>query len=240
MRYARCAAGWCWTGCCAGSDSAGREADGSRRYSTTQEAKSKYMTFDPGKIGNAGDVAALTEEVVAWYLERGYYVAMAKQNPRSGKDRADLVAYDYETGEAISVEIESESELNSHLEQVEKNMAKWPEMGFDRCHVWSYSDKIIDAGEGFARKAVEAKRLGKKDAEEMLRVAGRVTVNQMVRGRRYGSSFIHGEGAPRVMAGQDPLKGAHFEYSGEEVAQDSGGGEPPSGGAPDSPSSDEP
>ena len=220
-------------------DSTGREADDSRRYSITQEAKSKYMTFDPGKIGNAGDVAALTEEVVAWYLERGYYVAMAKQNLRSDKDRADLVAYNYETGEAISVEIESESELNSHWEQAEKNMTKWPEMGFDRCQAWSYSYKIIDVGKGVARKAVEAKNHGKKDAEERLHVAGRVTVNQLVRGRTYRSSFIHGEGAPRVMVGQDPLQDAHFKYSGEEVAQDSGGGEPPSGGDPDSPSSDE-
>ena len=118
-------------------------------------------------------------------------------------------------------------------------MTKWSEMGFDRCQAWSYSYKIIDVGKGVARKAVEAKNHGKKDAEERLHVAGRVTVNQLVRGRTYRSSFIHGEGAPRVMVGQDPLQDAHFEYSGEEIAQDSGGGEPPSGGDPDSPSSDE-
>ena len=218
-------------------DSEGREADNTGRYLTTQEAKSKYMTFDPGKIGNAGDVAALTEEVVAWYLERGYYVAMAKQNPWAGNDRADLVAYSYETGKAISVEIESESELDSHLEQAEKNMAKWPEMGFDECHVWSYSDKIIDAGKGFARKALEAKRLGKKDAEEMLQIAGGVTVNWLKRGRRYMSNFIYDEGSTRVMTGQDPLQDTHFEYFVEGSAQDYGGGEPPSGG--DSPVSDE-
>ena len=220
-------------------DPDGRKTDGIGRYLTTQKAKSKYMTFDPGDIGKTGEVAALTEEVVAWYLERDYYVAMAKQNPWLGKDRADLVAYSYDTGKAISVEIESKSELGSHLEQAEKNMAKWPKMGFDKCHMWSYDDKIIEAGKRFAHKALEAKRHGMSYAEEMLQAAGNITINQLKRGRRYKSSFIYDEGSPRAMTGQDPLQDTHFEYSKEGSAQDYGGGEPSSGGDPDSPFSDE-
>ena len=212
------------------------------KYALAPEARTKYLTFSPGKIGSAKDIPAIMEEVVAWYAERGHFVGMARQGIRPNQDRTDLVAYDYGAGEAISVEIESASEVNSHPEHVKKNMKKWKQMGFDRCHVWSYSDKIMGIAREFAGEAVKAKQLGSKDAEERLRVAGRVKVFRLMPGRSYLSSIVHDGGGPRVMTGQDPLQDAQFEHSGEEAARDSGGGgeEPPSGGGPDSSFADEP
>ena len=227
---------------------AGSETNsGGGKYETDPKAISKYLTFDPNKIGSAEDVPALLEEAVARYLERGCFIAMARQGLRAGKDRVDLVGYDYERNKPIAVEIESKSEVNSHWEHVEKNMGKWSKMGFDECDVWSYSNKIMDIATGFARKAAKAKRLDQKGAYEMLRVAGRVTVYLLVPGRRYRSKFIlDDDGVPKNLAGQETLQDAHFGDSEDKSVPDpvsdddgKGEGEPPSEGDPDSPSSDE-
>ena len=61
-------------------------------------------------------------------------MAIVTQRIQKGNYRTDLVAYDY-TQVLISVEIESVSEVNNHLEHVRYNMAKWTEMGFVECHV---------------------------------------------------------------------------------------------------------
>ena len=105
--------------------------------------KARGMTrFRSKEIGTAGDVKEVVRAVVRYYLDKGYFLAMAGQKVRKGKYRTDLVAYDYNTDTPISVEIESESEENSHPEHVRLNMAKWPELGFRACHVWSFHPKI--------------------------------------------------------------------------------------------------
>ena len=48
---------------------------------------------------------------------------------------------------AISVEIESYSEVESHPEHVLLNMKKWKDMGFSQCHVWSKHKLVAEIKE---------------------------------------------------------------------------------------------
>jgi energy-coupling factor transporter ATP-binding protein EcfA2 len=81
-----------------------------------------------------GEAQAIAE--LAWrrYIERGWFCAVVRQQP--GFEAPDLIAYDYSRLKAVSVEVESSSELRSHLEQAHRNMLKWREYGFSECHVW--------------------------------------------------------------------------------------------------------
>lgn len=56
--------------------------------------------------------------------------------------RSDIVVHDYVNDISISVEIESDTHVNSHPEQVRLNMTKWKDLGFDECHMWSKNSKI--------------------------------------------------------------------------------------------------
>ena len=169
------------------------------KYAVTPEAKSKYLTFDPGAIGSAADIPSLMEEVAAWYAERGCFVAMARQKIRANQNRTDMVVYDYESGEAISVELESASEVNSHPEHVKKNLKKWPMMGFDKCEMWSYSKKIMDVARKFADEARQAKQFGKKGADKALDAASRVTVRRLEQWRNYRSDMVSGDDGPQAV-----------------------------------------
>ena len=71
----------------------------------------------------------------------GRFVTIAKQK---GDERVDMLAYDYDSREIISIEIESKSEVSSHPEQVKYNAKKWVKMGFDGCQIWSKSKQIRD------------------------------------------------------------------------------------------------
>ncbi|MDA8031670.1 MAG: hypothetical protein MPK62_11220, partial [Alphaproteobacteria bacterium] len=98
--------------------------------------------FDPSKIGTASDIPEVVERVVDAYISRKLFLAVAPQRVKKGEDRTDLVAYDYERETPISIEVESESEVQSHPEHVKYNMKKWRKMGFQECHVWSKSSRI--------------------------------------------------------------------------------------------------
>ena len=111
-------------------------------YSLSDIARVRYFAFNPNEIGTAEDLPKVARTVVSYYLKKGYFLAMTPQKIRKGKDRTDLVAYDYENSCAISVEIESLSEVMSHPSHILYNMEKWPKLGFDLCHVWSLSPKI--------------------------------------------------------------------------------------------------
>ena len=66
---------------------------------------------------------------------------------KKDKLRTDLIAYDYSTDVAISVEIESHKEVESHPEHVLLNMKKWKDMGFLQCHVWSTHKQVAEIKE---------------------------------------------------------------------------------------------
>ena len=112
------------------------------KYVLSEDTRSKYFTFDSTKIGSADDIPYITEKAVSSYLQKGLFLTIADQTVKKDEDRTDLIAYSYETDKAISVEIESASELGSHPEAARKNMVKWKKMGFAAYHGWSTSDRI--------------------------------------------------------------------------------------------------
>lgn len=112
------------------------------RYELTPDARSAYFEPRFDGVGSAAEIDGLTRRVFYSYLELGMFVAVASQKVTKGRDRTDLVAYDYSNGTPISVEIESVVEVQSHPEHVRYNMVKWRDMGFGQCHVWSRSPKV--------------------------------------------------------------------------------------------------
>lgn len=110
-----------------------------RVYGLTAKAKSAYFPDSYSSIGTADDVDYIASEATEYYLTHGYFVSPARQEGRRDALACDLVAYDYDTKTAISVEIESLAEVQSHPEQVKYNMTKWRDLGFAQCHVWSRS-----------------------------------------------------------------------------------------------------
>ena len=111
-------------------------------YRLTKKAEQAYFDADHTEVGTAADVEEVASKAVEAYIKQGLFVATASQRIKKGRDRTDLVAYDYTRETPISVEIESVSEVQSHPEHVMYNMTKWAEMGFAECHVWSKSPKI--------------------------------------------------------------------------------------------------
>ncbi len=111
-------------------------------YQLTAKTQAAYFEFDHTQIGTAQDIPEVARKAIEAYLAEGLFVAMASQRIKKGRDRTDLIAYDYSRDVPISVEIESVSEVQSHQEHVRYNMTKWPKMGFSECHVWSKSQKI--------------------------------------------------------------------------------------------------
>ena len=108
-----------------------------RKYVLPGVIRRKYLEFDPAAIGTALDIPQSTAAAVSYYVARRNFVCVAPQKIRRGKLRTDLVAYDYDDGVSISVEIESHAEVTRHPEHVRLNMTKWQELGFERCDVWS-------------------------------------------------------------------------------------------------------
>ena len=110
-------------------------------YSISKKAVDNYFRYK-GEVGGAEDIADMSEILIDYYKEQNNFIVEAPQKKQKGKNRTDFVAYDYKTHKSISVELESFVEVQSHEEQVLKNMLKWKEMGFDECHVWSTNPKI--------------------------------------------------------------------------------------------------
>jgi len=126
-------------------------------YRLTDKARRTYFELDCSAIGTAEDIPEVARKAVESYIDNGLFVAVASQRIRKGQDRTDLVAYNYDRGQPISVEIESTSEVQSHPEHVRYNMTKWAGLGFDACHVWSKSPRIRrirDGLDGDGRDAV--------------------------------------------------------------------------------------
>jgi len=102
-------------------------------YGLTEKGRALISPDVQGIGGEEGQ--ALARRAIAYYHKRGTFVGEAKQTPPG--ERPDLIAFDYDSGEPIDVEIESSNEVETHPEQVKHNMTKWREMGFKKLHVWT-------------------------------------------------------------------------------------------------------
>lgn len=109
------------------------------RYELSARARDLYFPVSFGSIGSAADIDYVASTAFEHYVSSGFFVGLAIQTARQDRYACDMVAYDYETETAISIEIESVSEAGSHPERVRFNMTKWKELGFSGCHVWSKS-----------------------------------------------------------------------------------------------------
>ena len=98
-----------------------------------------YFPTDYSLIGQAEGINDVAGAAFDHNVSFGRFVTIAKQK---GDDRVDMLAYDYNSREIISIEIESKSETGSHPEQVKYNGEKWIKMGFDSCQIWSKSKQI--------------------------------------------------------------------------------------------------
>ena len=114
------------------------------KYFLSKKTIEDYFTFDDTKIGTAEDISRVTQKVVSNYLDMGVFITMASQDIKKGKYRSDLIGYHFDEEKSISIEIESASELTSHPEHARLNMEKWRDMGFDMCHCWSESKKLLE------------------------------------------------------------------------------------------------
>ena len=130
-------------------------------YVMSDHARKTWFDINPHAIGKSADIHECMLRCVQHHLSKKHFVGLASQKVQKGKNRTDLIAYDYVNQKAISLEIESEVEAETHSHQVVKNMLKWPELNFHKCEVWSFNpiiQKIYDD-----QKAIEEQ---KKEREE--------------------------------------------------------------------------
>jgi len=93
--------------------------------------------FTPGGYESIGgwEAQGLALSVREAYLSRGWYFALARQDGEM-KRKVDCVAYDYEHGLAVGIEIESSAHvLHDHPEQVKQHMLEISP--FDEIHFWA-------------------------------------------------------------------------------------------------------
>ena len=109
-------------------------------YGLTERCVKSFFDFDLSPVVKTSEGTATALKAVEYYRQRECFVVPARQD-LSG-DRTDLVGFDYGTGEAISIEVESAKEVSSHHERVVYNSKKWKNLGFDRCEIWSGSKKV--------------------------------------------------------------------------------------------------
>jgi hypothetical protein len=112
------------------------------RYCLSEKAQSVYFPVQFGRIGRAFDVDEVASLALKYYIGHGCFVGPARPIGRENRLASDIIAYDYHSETAISVEIESKTEVDNNPEQVRFNMVKWKGLGFGRCHVWTKSRKV--------------------------------------------------------------------------------------------------
>ena len=110
-------------------------------FELTEHCVTSYFDFDYTPVIKTDEGINAAKIAVSHYRSKGCFVVPAKQT-LDRNERTDLVGFDYSTGEAISIEIESAKEASSHHEQVVHNSKKWKKLGFDRCEFWSSSKKV--------------------------------------------------------------------------------------------------
>jgi hypothetical protein len=114
------------------------------KYFLSGKTEKNYFTFDHTNIWTAEDIPRVTQKVIKKYLDKGVFITLASQEVEKGRYRSDLIGYHFDEEKSISIEIESASELASHPEHARLNMEKWRDMGFDMCHSWSESKKLLE------------------------------------------------------------------------------------------------
>lgn len=128
-----------------------------REYALSVKAKQSYFPETFESIGTANDINEISKKAYDFYLEKKFFVSLTKHDVKKNKMSCDIIAYDYTNEIAISIEIESQTEIRSHPEQVRFNMIKWKDFGFDECHVWSKSNKIVEIKNKLGTEAEEVK-----------------------------------------------------------------------------------
>ena len=111
-------------------------------------------------------------------MSKNHFIALANQDLAKDKNRTDLVGYDYDERQSISIEIESVSEADSHPQQVVKNMLKWEELHLDRCEIWSFNKKIFQIYDDLMEMEQEKKKHGEKNRVDTL---NKVTIHVLNR-----------------------------------------------------------
>jgi hypothetical protein len=95
-------------------------------------------------VAPSKDGMGIASEVILDYIGRGYYTVPVEQDPNL-EIRPDMIAVKFEGGKLnyddnIAIEIESPNELETHPEQVRKNMQKYldPSMrDIKEVHIWT-------------------------------------------------------------------------------------------------------
>lgn len=126
-------------------------------YALSTKTRELYFPQSFRIIGTAEDIDEVALKAIQYYINNKMFISLATQNAGNGRLTSDMIAYNYETDTAISVEIESTSELQSHPEQTRYNMLKWKELGFTECHVWSKSSKIQEIKDKLGTDASDVK-----------------------------------------------------------------------------------
>ncbi|MGI0069398.1 MAG: TraM recognition domain-containing protein, partial [Nitrosopumilaceae archaeon] len=128
-------------------------------YDITDKARSRYFPVSFDAMGRgAQDIQDVAQKAFDYHATKGDYIAVASQDMQEGRDRTDMVSYKYASKSPVSIEIESEGEVNSHPEQVAYNMKKWRLLGFQRCEVWTRSrvvEKIYERLDPELKKDVD-------------------------------------------------------------------------------------
>jgi len=80
------------------------------------------------------EIQKVAKTVWSEYVKAGRFASVVVQTPT--EERCDLVVFDYENDRAIAVELESESEVKTHPEQVTRNIKKFSPREFDVLEMW--------------------------------------------------------------------------------------------------------
>jgi hypothetical protein len=107
---------------------------GADYYELSRQLMRLYFEPNFATIAKSREGRAIAQRAYEYHIERGDYVVVALQ--LAGETRPDLIAYDYQKSSPIAIEVETESEIRHHAEQVSINARKYLEIGFDRLEIW--------------------------------------------------------------------------------------------------------
>lgn len=107
---------------------------GTPYYKLGAKALRAYFNPDFSRVAPSAEGQALARRAFEAHLSPVELVCAAEQHV--GERAPDLVSYNYKTMTATAIEIESTTEIETHPEQIKRNVTKWSELGFNRCEVW--------------------------------------------------------------------------------------------------------
>ena len=161
------------------------------------------------------------ERCTLYHLSKNHFIALANQDLAKDKNRTDLVGYDYDERQSISIEIESVSEADSHPQQVVKNMLKWEELHLDRCEIWSFNKKIFQIYDDLMEMEQEKKKHGEKNRVDTLNKVTIHVLNRMNNASRKQGTKSNTENEP----GNGSENEAEKEAEGENESGSEAGSE---------------